>query len=65
GRNLTYMNQELLYFPGSENILSVPPNMLLLVVRLKRVAHWDETHSWGSDDDEASDDYWHFLGRYE
>ena len=27
--------------------------------------YWDETHSWGSDDDEASDDYWHFLGRYE
>ncbi|VEP12101.1 hypothetical protein H1P_1340001 [Hyella patelloides LEGE 07179] len=38
------MNQELLYFPGSENILSVPPNMLLLVVRLKRVAHWDRSH---------------------
>ena len=27
--------------------------------------YWDETHSWGSDDDEASDEYWHFLGRYE
>ena len=27
--------------------------------------YWDETHSWGSDDDEASDEYWHFVGRYE
>ena len=27
--------------------------------------YWDETHSWGSDDGEASDDYWHFVGRYE
>ena len=27
--------------------------------------YWDETHSWGSDDEEASDEYWHFLGRYE
>ena len=27
--------------------------------------YWDETHSWGVDDEEASDEYWHFLGRYE
>ena len=27
--------------------------------------YWDETHSWGSDDEEGSDEYWHFLGRYE
>ena len=27
--------------------------------------YWDETHSWGSDDEEASDEYWHFVGRYE
>ncbi len=27
--------------------------------------YWDETHSWGADDDEASDEYWHFVGRYE
>ena len=27
--------------------------------------YWDETHSWGSDEEEASDEYWHFLGRYE
>ena len=27
--------------------------------------YWDETHSWGSDDEEESDEYWHFLGRYE
>ena len=26
---------------------------------------WDETHSWGSDHELASDDYWHFVGRYE
>ena len=27
--------------------------------------YWDETHSWGVDDEEASDEYWHFVGRYE
>ena len=27
--------------------------------------YWDETHSWGVDDEEASDEYWHFLGRFE
>ncbi len=27
--------------------------------------YWDETHSWGSDEEEGSDEYWHFLGRYE
>ena len=27
--------------------------------------YWDETHSWGMDDEEASEEYWHFLGRYE
>ena len=27
--------------------------------------YWDETHSWGSDEEEESDEYWHFLGRYE
>ncbi|MGK7950218.1 MAG: hypothetical protein AB4368_15905 [Xenococcaceae cyanobacterium] len=27
--------------------------------------YWDESHSWGSDDEEGSDEYWHFLGRYE
>jgi len=27
--------------------------------------YWDETHSWGADDEEASDEYWHFVGRYE
>ena len=27
--------------------------------------YWDETHNWGSDEEEASDEYWHFLGRYE
>ena len=27
--------------------------------------YWDETHSWGSDGEEASDEYWHFVGRYE
>ena len=27
--------------------------------------YWDESHSWGSDDEEESDEYWHFLGRYE
>ena len=27
--------------------------------------YWDETHSWGMDEEEVSDEYWHFLGRYE
>ena len=27
--------------------------------------YWDETHSWGADDEGASDEYWHFVGRYE
>ena len=27
--------------------------------------YWDETHSWGSDLEVESDDYWHFVGRYE
>ena len=27
--------------------------------------YWDETHSWGADEEEASDEYWHFVGRYE
>ena len=27
--------------------------------------YWDESHSWGSDSEIESDDYWHFLGRYE
>ncbi len=27
--------------------------------------YWDETHSWGSDSEIESDDYWHFVGRYE
>lgn len=27
--------------------------------------YWDETHSWGLDDEVESDDYWHFVGRYE
>ncbi len=25
----------------------------------------DDTHDWGGDLHEVSDDYWHFLGRYE
>ncbi len=27
--------------------------------------YWDESHNWGSDNELVSDDYWHFLGRYE
>ncbi len=27
--------------------------------------YWHETHNWGSDHEIASDDYWHFVGRYE
>ena len=27
--------------------------------------YWDETHSWGADNELESDDYWHFLGKYE
>ena len=27
--------------------------------------YWDESHNWGSDNEVVSDDYWHFLGRYE
>ena len=27
--------------------------------------YWDETHNWGSDNEAVSDDYWHFVGRYE
>lgn len=27
--------------------------------------YWDESHNWGSDSEVESDDYWHFLGRYE
>ncbi len=27
--------------------------------------YWDETHNWGSDHELASEDYWHFVGRYE
>ena len=27
--------------------------------------YWDETHNWGSDSEAESDDYWHFVGRYE
>ena len=27
--------------------------------------YWDETHHWGSDSEIESDDYWHFVGRYE
>ncbi len=27
--------------------------------------YWDETHSWGSDSELESDDYWHFVVRYE
>ncbi len=27
--------------------------------------YWDETHNWGSGSEIESDDYWHFLGRYE
>ncbi len=27
--------------------------------------YWDETHNWGSDLEIESDDYWHFVGRYE
>lgn len=25
----------------------------------------DDTHDWGGDNQDLSDDYWHFLGRYE
>ncbi|WP_019503421.1 hypothetical protein [Pleurocapsa sp. PCC 7319] len=27
--------------------------------------YWDETHSWGADNEIESDDYWHFVGRFE
>ena len=27
--------------------------------------YWDESHSWGADNELESDDYWHFLGKYE
>ena len=27
--------------------------------------YWDETHSWGADNEVESDDYWHFVGRFE
>ncbi len=27
--------------------------------------YWDESHSWGADSEAESDDYWHFLGKYE
>ncbi|MDJ0650002.1 MAG: hypothetical protein QNJ60_15015 [Xenococcaceae cyanobacterium MO_188.B19] len=27
--------------------------------------YWDESHNWGSDLEVESDDYWHFVGRYE
>ena len=27
--------------------------------------YWDESHNWGSDNEVVSEDYWHFLGRYE
>ena len=27
--------------------------------------YWDETHSWGADNELESDDYWHFVGKYE
>ncbi len=32
---------------------------------LSMISLGDETHSWGADDEEASDEYWHFVGRYE
>ena len=27
--------------------------------------YWDETHCWGADHETESDDYWHFVGRFE
>ena len=27
--------------------------------------YWDESHSWGADNELESDDYWHFVGRFE
>lgn len=33
--------------------------------QLVELNYWNETHSWGSDSEAVSDDYSHFLGRYE
>ena len=27
--------------------------------------YWDETHSWNTNYETESDDYWHFVGRFE
>ena len=27
--------------------------------------YWDETHNWENNGELVSDEYWHFLGRYE
>ena len=27
--------------------------------------YWDESHNWGADHEVESDDYWHFVGRFE
>lgn len=27
--------------------------------------YWDESHNWSVDSESPSDEYWHFLGRYE
>ena len=33
--------------------------------QLSESEYWDETHNWGAATESVSDDYWHFLGRYE
>jgi hypothetical protein len=27
--------------------------------------YWDESHNWSDDGEPVSDEYWHFLGRFE
>ena len=27
--------------------------------------YWDESHNWDLDNESESEDYWHFVGRYE
>lgn len=27
--------------------------------------YWDESHNWDLDNDTESEEYWHFVGRYE
>ena len=33
--------------------------------KLVEPEYWDESHNWSDGDESVSDDYWHFLGRYE